>query len=106
MRLSFLHVLVALLIAAFALGAPLPAEAGCAACVDCATAEPAKNPTPCPEKGLVCQVAPTCATQLQKMPAQAVNLIDPASGKAAFGEAGAIAIKLAFVKPETSPPRS
>ena len=105
MRLSFVHLLVALLIAVCAIGAPPPAKADCAKCHDCSTEAPAKNEAPCPEKGIVCQMATTCASQVQKMPANAVT-VDLSSGKAIFGDVDDIAIKLAFVKPETSPPRA
>ena len=106
MRLRLVHLLAALLIAVFAIGAPPPAEASCAQCVDCTADAPAKNQAPCPEKGLVCQIATNCASQVQKMPAPAAIVRDAASGKAVFGDAGAIAVKLALVKPETSPPRT
>jgi len=107
MRLSFVDLLVALLIAIFAIGAPPPAQAECAKCVDdCNTEAPAKNQTPCPEKGLVCQIATSCASQIQKMPAHAVIASHLSSGKAIFGDVDDIAVKLAFVKPETSPPRA
>lgn len=106
MRLSFIHLLVALLIAVFAIGAPPPAQAECAECVDCSTQAPAKNETPCPEKGLACQIATSCASQVQKMPAHAVVAVDLSLGRAVFGSVDNIAVKLAFLKPETSPPRS
>jgi hypothetical protein len=106
MRLSFIHLLVALLIAVFAMGAPPPAQAECAKCVDCSTQAPAKNETPCPEKGLACQIATSCASQVQKMPAHAVVAADLSLGRAVFGSVDNIAVKLAFLKPETSPPRS
>jgi hypothetical protein len=105
MRLSFVHLLVALLIAIFAIGAPPPAQAECAKCVDCSTEAPAKNETPCPEKGLACQIATSCASQIQKMPAHAMVARDLSSGEAVFSDVDDIAVKLAFVKPETSPPR-
>ena len=105
MRIGILYVVIGLLIAIFAIGAPLPAKADCAKCHDCTSEAPAKNETPCPEKGLACQIATSCASQTQKMPANAVT-VDLSSGKAIFGDADDIAIKLAFVKPETSPPRA
>jgi hypothetical protein len=106
MRLSFVHLLVALLIAIFAIGAPLPATADCAKCHDCSTQAPAQNEAPCPEKAIVCQVATTCANQVQKMPVSAVIAGDVSSGRAVFGDVDDIAVKLTFIKPETSPPRS
>ena len=106
MRVSFVHMLVALLIAIFAIGSPLPAQADCAKCDDCSVQEPAKNEAPCQQKGLACQIAQTCATQLQKMPVHAVTVGTLSSGEAIFGEADDIAVKLALLKPETSPPRA
>ena len=106
MRLSFVHPLVALLIAIFAIGAPPPAKADCLKCHDCSTEAPTKNETPCPEKDIVCQVATTCASQVQKMPVPAVIAGDMSAGASIFATAADIAIKLAFVKPETSPPRA
>jgi hypothetical protein len=105
MRIGILYVVIGLLIAVFAIGAPPPAKADCAKCHDCSTEAPAKNETPCPEKGLACQIATNCASQIQKMPANVVS-VDLSSGKAVFGDVDDIAIKLAFVKPETSPPRA
>ena len=106
MRLSFVHLLVALLIAIFAIGAPPPAEAECAKCVDCGTQVPTKKEAPCPEKAIVCQVATACANQIQKMPVPAAMTDDMASGKTIFESTADIAVKLAFIKPETSPPRA
>jgi len=106
MRLSFAYLLVALLMAIFAIGSPQPALAECAKCADCGTEAPAKNEAPCPEKGIVCQVAATCANQVQKMPVPAVIAGDMSAGKAIFATAAEIAVKLAFSKPETSPPRA
>lgn len=106
MRLSFAHLLVALLIAIFAIGAPPPTRAECVTCVDCSTQPPAKNETPCPDKAIVCQIAITCANQIQKMPAPAVAVGDISGGKAIFPNIDDIAVNLAFIKPETSPPRT
>lgn len=105
MRIGIRYLVIGLLIAIFAIGAPPPAKADCAKCHDCSTETPAKNEAPCPEKGLACQIATSCASQVQKMPANAVT-VDLSSGKAIFGDADDIVIKLAFVKPETSPPRA
>jgi hypothetical protein len=106
MRRSLVHLLAALLIAVFATGAPPPAQAECAECVDCSTEAPAKNETPCPERGLACQISTSCASQIQKMSPHTVIAGDLSSGKAIFDNADDIAVKPAFVKPETSPPRS
>lgn len=106
MRVIVVHILAVLLVAIFAIGSPLPAKADCAKCHDCSTEVPAKNEAPCPEKAIVCQVATTCANQIQKMPVPAVIAGEMPSGTATFGGNAAIAIKLAFIKPETSPPRA
>lgn len=106
MRAMVVHILAVLLIAIFAIGAPPPALAECAKCVDCSTRIPAKNEAPCPERVIVCQVATTCANQIQKMPVPAVIAGDMPSDKAIFATTSDIAVKLAFVKPETSPPRA
>jgi hypothetical protein len=105
MRESLLRLLAILLIAALSLGAPLPAQADCAECQDCTTEAPARNDVPCPEKGLACQIASSCASQVQKLPAQiAIQPIDDASA-AAFDRVPTIATKSAFITPETAPPR-
>jgi hypothetical protein len=106
MRAIVVHLLAVLLIAIFAIGSPPPAKADCAKCHDCSTEAPAKNDAPCPEKALVCQIATGCASQIQKMPAHTMIASDLSSSKAAFGDVDDIAVKLAFVKPETSPPRT
>ena len=105
MRASTIYVLVVLLIAVFAIGSPLPAQAACDECQDCSTEAPAKNSVPCPEKGLACQIAQTCASQVQKLPAHTMGFGDLVSGHPVFGGADDIVVKLAFIKPETSPPR-
>jgi hypothetical protein len=105
MRASVIHILVALLIAVFAIGSPPPAQAACAECQDCSTEAPAKNDVPCPEKGLACQVAQACASQVQKAPVQ-INVCDLGVGdRDAFGFSSSIAIKSAYLTPETAPPR-
>ena len=106
MRLSFVHLLVALLIAIFAIGAPRPAQAECAKCVDCSTQMPAKSEAPCPDKAIVCQVTTSCASQLQKMPATAAAADDISGCKAVFRAIDDIAANLTSLKPETSPPRA
>jgi hypothetical protein len=106
MRAIVVHILAVLLVAIFAIGSPPPAKADCAKCHDCSTEAPAKQDMPCPEKGLVCQVAQACANQVQKAPAQ-INIgdLDDAE-KAAFGLSSSIAIKSAYLTPETAPPRA
>ena len=46
------------------------------------------------------------ACAIQKMPVPAAIAGEMLSGKAIFDGNDAIAIKLAFIKPETSPPRA
>ena len=106
MRATVVHILTALLIAIFAIGLPLPAKAGCEECRNCSTESPAKSNVPCPEKGLVCQVAQACASQVQKAPIQINfdNLGD--RGQAVFGPSSSIAVKSAYLTPETAPPRA
>jgi hypothetical protein len=106
MRATVVHILAALLIAIFAIGSPQPAKADCTKCDDCSTEAPAKSDVPCPEKALVCQVAQTCASQVQKAPAQ-LNIDALAdSGEVAFGFSASIAIKSTYLTPETAPPRA
>jgi hypothetical protein len=105
MRAIIVHFLAVVLIAILAIGWPAPAKADCAKCHDCRTEAPAKSDIPCPEKGLVCQISPTCASQMQKAPAQfsADALVD--AGEASFGPGVSVAINSAYLTPETAPPR-
>ena len=105
MRMGVLHVVVALLIAVFAVGTPLPARADCVECQGCTAEAPAKNDAPCPEKGFVCQIASSCASQVQKVPAHIVSQAAVAVSSIAFGYGSSIAHKSAFITPETAPPR-
>lgn len=105
MRASIIHVLVALLIAVFAIGESAPAKADCGTCEGCPTEVPMKNAPPCQDKALVCQVAQGCASQTQKAPAQ-INIDDRDDARpAAFGLNASIAVKSAYLTPETAPPR-
>jgi hypothetical protein len=106
MRVSIIHVLVALLIAVFAIGSPRPGQADCAKCETCSVEIPAGNEAPCPQKGLACQIAQTCVSQVQKAPAQ-IAIHTPAEAPAvAFGRQLAAAEKSASLTPETAPPRT
>jgi len=104
--MSIVHILVALLIAVFAIGSPLPAQADCAECETCSVETPARSEAPCAQKGLACQIAQTCVSQMQKAPAQI--------GIHTFVEAPAVAFtprlaateKSASLTPETAPPRA
>ena len=106
MRAIVVHILAVALIAIFATGLSAPAKADCATCHDCRTEAPAKSGVPCPEKGLVCQVSQTCASQVQKAPAQFnINaLMD--IGEAGFGFGVLVANKSTYLTPETAPPRA
>jgi hypothetical protein len=107
MRAILVHVLAVLLIATFAIGSPSPAKADCVTCDDCSTGAPAKNDVPCPENGLVCQVAQTCASQVQKKAPVQLNIDALAdAGEAGFGFGVSIAIKSTYLTPETAPPRA
>jgi hypothetical protein len=105
MRAAIIHMLVALLIAVFAIGAPQSVRADCLACQDCTVSAPAKDHAPCSQGALDCQVAQSCGGQLQKMPGQSTIGIARTSTDAAFGEGGAVAVKSAATPPETTPPR-
>jgi hypothetical protein len=106
MRATVVHILAVLLIAIFAFGSPPLAKADCVKCHDCSTGAPAKNDVPCPNKGLVCQVAQTCASQVQKAPVH-FNIDSLAdAGEAGFGFGISIAIKSSYLTPETAPPRA
>ena len=97
MRARIIHVLVVLLIAVFAIGEPVPAKADCRTCDGCTIETPVNNDAPCQEKAFVCQVSQGCASQTQKAPAQ----LDIG----AFGLSWSIAVKSAYLTPETAPPR-
>jgi hypothetical protein len=105
MRTRIIHVLVVLLIAVFAIGEPVPAKADCRTCDGCTTEAPVKNDAPCQEKALVCQVSQGCAGQTQKAPAQLDIGDSDDAREAAFGSSGSIAVKSAYLTPETAPPR-
>jgi len=105
MRLSLAHLLIALLIAVFAIGAPIPAKADCAECDRCTIDAPAKNKSPCGEQGLACKSGQNCATQLQKMSGQTGFRSTRDVAKASFGLSANEATGSAFVTPETAPPR-
>jgi hypothetical protein len=105
MRAAILHMLVAVLIAVFAIGMPQSVHADCLTCPDCNVASPAKDHIPCSQGTLVCQPGQSCANQMQKMPAQTTIGAAQSSAEAIFGEAATAAIKLAHIPPDTAPPR-
>jgi hypothetical protein len=105
MRASIIHVLVALLIVVFAVGEPVSAKADCRTCEGCPIEAPVKNDAPCQDKAFACQVSQGCASQTQKAPAQfGVGNRDDAR-EATFGSSSTIAVKTAYLTPETAPPR-
>lgn len=105
MRASIIHAVVVLLIAVFAIGEPVPAKADCRTCDGCPIEAPEKNDPPCQEKALACQISLGCAGQAQKAPAQLdIDDRDDARGTA-FGLNASIAVKSAYLTPETAPPR-
>lgn len=105
MRSTIAHLLIVLLVAVFAIGVPLSAQAECAACEDCTAATAGKADAPCSQKGLACQMAQSCAGALQKMPAQAYVGPSQTAREVAFAGTSAIVIKFAEPAPETAPPR-
>lgn len=97
--------LVAVLIAIFAIGLPLPGQADCLKCDNCSADARGKSEAPCQHKGMACQIAQTCANQMQK--AQAQLAIHPIAEtvKATFSLISTIAIRSTYLTPETAPPR-
>jgi hypothetical protein len=105
MRASIIRALAVLLIAVFAIGEPVPAKADCRTCDGCPIEAPEKNGTPCQEKASVCQISQGCAGQTQKVPAQ-LDIHDRNDARGtAFGSSWSIAVKSAYLTPETAPPR-
>lgn len=105
MRLSLAHFLVALLIAVFAIGAPIPAKADCHGSGECNIAAAGKADGSCDLKGEPCKVAQNCAAQVLKMPAQESFGIGSGMSKVAFASLSNDDVASASITPETSPPR-
>jgi len=105
MRRRLAHLLIALLIAAFAIGAPLPAQADCAQCDACTTEAPLPDQTPCGDQGVVCNLGQSCSGQAQKMPAYTDVDRDSDVAGIAFGRAARDALASTVIAPETAPPR-
>lgn len=105
MRTSLGPLVIALLIAFFAIGVSLPAFAFCETCQECTAAAPTDEQAPCPHQGLACAIAQTCGSQLPKVPAhEAIDItIDPTS--VTYGPPVLAAITSTFIVPEPSPPR-
>lgn len=105
MRLSLINFVVALLIAVLAVGAPIPAKAGCAAQGVCKTDADDMTGGACGGKGEPCKVAQNCTVQPFKMPAQATIGVAAYSSEVAFAALTDETLSSEFVTPETAPPR-
>jgi hypothetical protein len=104
MRRSLITVLVALLIAIFAIGAPIPAKAAdCSGSGDCNVG---MNQGSCDLKGEPCKFAQNCAGQVLKMPAQAWFRVALGDSKVAFAIPANDDLSSASITPEISPPRA
>jgi hypothetical protein len=103
MRASILHILVVLLIAAFAIGVPIPAKASCLGASDCSME--GKSDGSCGQKSEPCKVAQNCASPLQKMPVHASHRLAPGVSQIQYLPAANDRIASGFVPPETTPPR-
>jgi hypothetical protein len=106
MRRNLITVLVALLIAVFAIGAPIPAKAAECSGSGCNVAGDAMTEGSCDLKGEPCKVAQNCAGQVLKMPAQAWFRVASAISKVAFAIPSSDDLSSASVTPEISPPRA
>jgi len=105
MRRRLAHLLIAFLIAAFAIGAPIPVQADCAQCGDCTSEAPQQGQTPCQDQSVVCNLGQSCTGQVQKMPSHTdISLNNDVAG-VAFGRAAHDALGSAVITPETAPPR-
>jgi hypothetical protein len=106
MRRTVINVLVALLIAIFAIGAPIPAKAADCSGGDCGAAATGMADGSCDLKGEPCKVAQNCAAQVQKMPAQASFRVASGVSKVAFAFPSNDDLSSASITPEISPPRA
>lgn len=105
MRLSLINFVVALLIAVFAIGAPIPAKADCAGQGACSIDVGDMTGGACGAKGEPCKVAQNCAVQPLKMPAQATIGVAVSVSEATFAAPADEMLASAFIIPETAPPR-
>lgn len=106
MRRSIINVLIAVLIAIFAIGTPIAAKAACSGSSECyVTGADAANGS-CDQKGQPCKVVQNCAGQVLKMPAQASYRIASDASRVAFAIPSTDDLSSVFVTPETSPPRA
>jgi hypothetical protein len=102
-RAITLHILVVVLIAVFAIGAPIPAKASCLGTSDCSMA--GRSDGSCDQKSGPCKVAQNCASLLQKMPVHASHRLVPDASQVQYGLVANDKIVSEFVPPETTPPR-
>ena len=105
MRLRLAHFLVALLIAVFAIGAPIPAKADCHGSSDCNVVAAGKADGSCGLKGEPCKVAQNCTAQILKMPAPESFRVVLGMSKVAFAPLSNDDVASTSIIPETSPPR-
>lgn len=105
MRSSLLNLIVALLIAALAIGAPLPAKADCAGQGGCTVGAADMTGGCGGSKGEGCKIAQNCAVQLLKMPAQTTIGIAAHASRVVFAALTDETLSSEFVTPETAPPR-
>ncbi len=106
MRSLLNALLVVLLIAAFAIGAPIPAKAVCEGSSDCNLTKAGLADGSCDQKGEPCKIAQNCASPLHKMPLYSAIRVLPDAAQAQYGPLSSDAIASAFVLPETAPPRA
>ena len=106
MRFILNTLLVVLLIAAFAVGTPIPAQASCQDSSDCNLVKAGLADGSCDQKGEPCKIAQNCASPLQKMPAFSAIRVLPDVAQTQYGPLSSDAIASAFVLPETAPPRA
>ena len=106
MRSLLNALLVVLLIAAFAIGAPIPAKAACEGSSDCNLAKAGLADGSCDQKGEPCKIAQNCASPLHKMPIYSAIRVLPEGAQTQYRRFSSDAIASAFVLPETAPPRA
>ena len=105
MRSILNALLVVLLIATFAVGAPIPAKASCQGS-DCHMVKAGLADGPCDQKGEPCKIAQNCASPLHKMSVYSAIRVLPDAAQTQYGPLSSDAIASAFVLPETAPPRA
>jgi hypothetical protein len=106
MRSILNALLVVLLIAAFAIGAPIPVQASCQDSSDCNLAKAGLTDGSCDQKGEPCKIAQNCASPLHKMPVYSAIRVLPDAAQTPYEPLPSDATASAFVLPETAPPRA